>query len=302
MGLSNASFAVAHDHGGRPKRPHWHHHHAFHCWLKRQCSCQSCAIVGSTTSGDTHGPIKCQLRIPHGHGGCHALHCWCWLRRQYLWAIGFTTWQRSACCFRGNRGHPKGPNLYRHHALHRWSWLSNFVQSWALPFAVHPMGLQNARVLFQEAMEVIRKGGLSCINVMLYSDNVIAGKLLLLLILIHLFSATICLQAGIQVRFTMKVHSNMDNCFCLQVIPLPPYFFFMAGVHCPAIMVQSGMPTRWPPSPATTTSNSHQLSSRTGVWTQVLMSQWIQKPAAVTIRPRKTLKRVFVCHPGLYYF
>ena len=30
------------------------------------------------------------------------------------------------------------------------------------------------------------------------------------------------------------------------------------------------LPTQWPPSPATTTSNSLQLSSRTGVWTRVL--------------------------------
>ena len=37
------------------------------------------------------------------------------------------------------------------------------------------------------------------------------------------------------------------------------------------------LPAQWPPSLATTTSSSLQLSSRTRIWTQVLLSQWLQK-------------------------
>ena len=69
------------------------------------------------------------------------------------------------------------------------------------------------------------------------------------------------------------------QCFSLSTHP--------GGVwlgHTVAYTRQEGgpLPTQWPPSPATTASNSLQSSSRTGVLTHVLMSQWIQKSTAVT--------------------
>ena len=56
--------------------------------------------------------------------------------------------------------------------------------------------------------------------------------------------------------------------------------------HCCSHQTK-GWPLPTLPEPATT--NSLQLSSRTGVWTQVLLSQWIQKSTAITIRPQGTL-------------
>ena len=85
----------------------------------------------------------------------------------------------------------------------------------------------------------------------------------------------------------------------------------LAGVFVVHTRQEVGpLPTQWPTSPATTTSNSLQLSSRTGVWTRVLSSQWIQKSTAITIRPRGTLhgwaiyikpEAVFLMDPAWYW-
>ena len=109
----------------------------------------------------------------------------------------------------------------------------------------------------------------------------------------------------ISVRFTIYIYTLTVSCrqasSCFEMIPaLVRCFGHMfhlsahpGGVwlgHIVAYTRQKGgpLPTQWPPSPATATFSSLQLSCRTGVWTQVLSSQWIQKPIAITIRPQGT--------------
>ena len=67
-------------------------------------------------------------------------------------------------------------------------------------------------------------------------------------------------------------------CFQPVGFSVQSFRWSLAGVWVAYTRQEVGpLPTQWPTSPVTTTSNSLQLSSRTGVWTLVLSSQWIQK-------------------------
>ena len=111
----------------------------------------------------------------------------------------------------------------------------------------------------------------------------------------------------ISVRFTICIWTircrQASSPVSFQSLLLWPYFSLSTrpgGVwlgHTVAYTRQEGgpLPTQWPPSPATTTPNSLQLSSRTWVWTRVRSSHWIQKSTAIANTPCGTqiLKRLF---------